>query len=545
MNAHPQTAAPSPATPARPRKLVFKTAILMALVAAVSVVAYSIYIAIHEPDPQETVILGQTKMAAASPTGVRILVRNRQTGRPIQGAKLVLSLSGKTGGVIQLGNFTTDASGSTAEAINIPEIPPGDYEFIVDATSSLGRDHIVKKVEIQQPARILLSSDKPIYQPGQTIHVRSLILNGRMEKPFAGEAVTFEVSDPKGNKVFKEVRKTSGFGIASADFVLASELNLGRYEIRAIAGATTTERTVEIKNYVLPKFKIQIATDKPYYLPGETVTGSVLANYFFGKTVGGATVKLTANTFEEKPVIVTELQGQTDASGKYTFKFALPDFFAGMPQKNEQAFLDLSAEVRDTAGHGETKTLSLSVAQHDLDITAIPEAGTLVPGVENILYILTSYPDGRPAMCKVFVNGNSTQSDDEGLCMFKLMPADSNQQFEIQAQDANGRKRSLTFHSDSSHAPPAFLLRTDKAVYQAGQTARISILSPEANNTVFIDVIKDGQTVLTKSVPLAKHKAEYALSRMPHSIVLPRPTASAMRIRWRGCWRARRAGSSW
>ena len=518
MNAHPQTTAPSPATPARPRNPVIKIAILTALLTAVSVMAYSIYIAVHEPDPQETVILGQTKMASGSPTGVRILVRNHQTGRPVQGAKVVLSLSGKTNGVVQLGNFTTDASGSTAEAINIPAIPPGDYEFIVDATSSLGRDHVVKKVEIQQSSRILLSSDKPIYQPGQTIHVRSLILNGRTEKPFASEAVTFEVSDPKGNKVFKETRKTSSYGIASADFVLASELNLGRYQIRAIAGATTTERTVEVKNYVLPKFKIQVATDKSYYLPGETVTGSVLANYFFGKTVGGATVKLTANTYEEKPVVVTELQGQTDASGKYAFDFALPDFFAGMPQKNEQAFLDLTAEVRDTAGHVETKTLSLSVAQHDLDITAIPEAGALVPGLENILYILTTYPDGRPAVCKVFVNGNSNQSDDQGLCAVNLTPADSNQQFEIQAQDTNGRKRSLTFHPDASRAPPAFLLRADKAVYQAGQTARISILSPEANNTVFIDVIKDGQTVLTKSVPLANHKAEYALT-LPATLV--------------------------
>ena len=87
MNAQPQSAAPSPATPA-PRNPIIRIAILMALLATVSVVAYSIYIAVHEPDPQETVILGQTKMAAGSPTGVRILVRNRQTGRPIQGAKV-------------------------------------------------------------------------------------------------------------------------------------------------------------------------------------------------------------------------------------------------------------------------------------------------------------------------------------------------------------------------------------------------------------------------------------------------------------------------
>ena len=313
-------------------------------------------------------------------------------------------------------------------------------------------DHVVKKVEVQQPARVLLSSDKPIYQPGQTIHVRSLILNGRTEKPFAGEAVTFEVSDPKGNKVFKETRKTSGFGIASADFVLASELNLGRYEIRAIAGATTTERTVEVKNYVLPKFKIQIATDKPYYLPGETVSGSVLANYFFGKPVSGATVKLTANTFQEKPVVVTELQGRTDCDGKYLVPVCAAGFLRRHAQKNEQAFLDLTAEVRDTAQHVEEKTLSLSVAQSELDLTAIPEAGALVPGVENILYMLTAYPDGRPAVCRVFVNGTAYQSDAQGVSEVKLGPTTPTGRWNIQAIDSAGRKAKLAYHAETNGA---------------------------------------------------------------------------------------------
>jgi len=58
-------------------------------------------------------------------------------------------------------------------------------------------------------------------------------------------------------------------------------------------------------------------------------------------------------------VVVSDQQGRTDAAGKYSFQFVLPDFFVGMLQKNEQAFLDLTAEVRDTAGHVEAKALSL------------------------------------------------------------------------------------------------------------------------------------------------------------------------------------------
>ena len=490
--------------------------LLMAVVLAIG--GYSIYVAVHEPDPQETILLGQTKIAGKSPAAFRIIIRNRISGQPIKGAEVVLGLFPKNGEAIKLGTFHTDESGSVADAIEIPDLAPGDYQLIVDSKSRWGRDNIVKKVELQYPVRVLLSSDKPIYQPGQTIHLRTLILNERTQKPFSSEPVTFEVSDPKGNKVFKETHTASAFGITSADFVLADELNLGRYEIRAIAGATTGERTVEIKRYVLPKFKIQILTDKPYYLPGQTVSGSVQASYFFGKPAGNGEVKLTVATLREQPVAITELNGRTDSAGKYSFQFVLPDFFAGMPQKAEQAFLDLTAEVRDAGQHLESKTLSLSVAQNDLEITAIPEAGGLVPGVENILYVLTTYPDGRPAACKVMVNGAAHQSDDQGVCAVKIVPESAGQQFEIQAQDGAGRNRKFTFVPESQGAVLAFILRTDQAVYEAGQTMHASLLSPEKDDTVYMDVIKDGQTVLTKSVPLKNHQAEYAFS-LPSSLV--------------------------
>src|SRR5207249_4245578 len=230
------------------------------------------------------------------------------------------------------------------------------------------------------------------------------------------------------------------------------------------------------------------------------------------------TVKLIDATYQEKPVVVSEEGGRTDATGRYSFQFVLPDHLTGMPRKNEQAFLDLTAEVRDTALHREETTLSLLVAQNELDIKVIPEAGALVPGVENLLYILTAYPDGRPAACKVFVNGTAYQSDLQGACEIQVEPANAGQPLDIQAIDAAGRKVRFTHLPEDKSALPALLLRTDKAVYQAGAAATLTILSPEKGTTVFIDVIKDGQTVLTRSVPLADHKAEYALA-LPPSLV--------------------------
>ena len=507
-----------PAAPVKPRHSIRRWLFALAGAGLLGLAGYSIYVAKHEPDPQETVILGQTRISAGSPAAFRILVRNRISGQPIAGAAVVLQLAGPAGPAVKLGAFRTDAAGCLADPVDIPKLAPGDYQLIVDTQSSVGRDHLVQKVELRDPALVFLISDKPLYQPGQTLHLRTLTLNAQTQKPLAGQPVTFEVSDPKGNKVFKETRAASAFGIAAADFTLADEVNLGRYEIRALAGSATGERTVEVKPYVLPKFKIQIATAKPYYLPGQTVAGTVQTAYFFGKPVAGGAVKLTAATLQEQPVTLATVNGRTDAQGGCAFQFVLPDFLAGLPQNNGQALLDLTAEVTDTAGHVETKTRSLSVAQNELNLTAIPEAGGFVPGVDNLLYVLAAYPDGRPAVCSVTVDGAVHSTDAQGVCAVTVRPPSAGWQYEILAVDAAGRSRQIKFAAAADTNGPALLLRTDQAIYQAGQTVQVSLLSPDQDNTVFLDVIKNGQTVLTKSVALSHHQAAYRFN-LPATLV--------------------------
>ena len=491
---------------------------IILLVLAAGLIGYSILVAFHEADRQETVLLGQTTLASGSPAGWRIFVRNRASGRPVPGALVTLGLSGKDHAAFQLGTFQTDAGGCLDGSIDLPEIPPGPYQLTVDAVSRLGRDQIIRTIDVQRPARILLSSDKPLYQPGQTIHLRSLLLNPRTQKPLTNETVLFEISDPKGNKVFKEAHPVSSFGITAADFVLASELNLGRYAIRAMAGSVTCERNVEVKRYVLPKFKVSIVTDKTYYLPGQTVSGLVRGHSLFGKPVSGGAVRLRASTFHEKPVDIIALEGSANAAGEYSFRFELPDSFVGLPQKNENAMLDLTAEIQDSGGHTERNTLSLSVARTELEVTAIPEGGTLVPGVENLLYVLATYPDGRPARCTVFLDGTAYQTDAQGVATVKISAEHHGGAMNLLAVDGAGKKAALAYQSGKSGEASPLLLRTDRAIYEAGQAARLTLLSPGEDRVVFLDVIKDGQTVLTKTVVTRNHTASYSLP-LPAALV--------------------------
>ena len=58
---------------------------------------------------------------------------------------------------------------------------------------------------------------------------------------------------------------TSDYGVASADFQLAPEVNTGDYKISAILGNTTSEKTVTVEYYVLPKFDLTLETESSFY----------------------------------------------------------------------------------------------------------------------------------------------------------------------------------------------------------------------------------------------------------------------------------------
>ena len=105
--------------------------------------------------------------------------------------------------------------------------------------------------------------------------------------------------------------------------------------------------------------------------------------------------------------------------------------------------------------------MSLSVARSALELTAVPEAGALVPGIENLLYVLTAYPDGRPAVCRVFVDGTAYQSDAQGVSLIRLVPQAAYRPIDIPAIDSGGTRARTSYLPDTNAPPPAFLLRRD------------------------------------------------------------------------------------
>jgi uncharacterized protein YfaS (alpha-2-macroglobulin family) len=492
------------------RQKIIKIALIMGVV---FLIVITIYFANLEKfmDKQETLIFTQDRFAPESMASLRVVVRNHENSKPVEDAEVSVKISriSEPWRKITLFQGKTNKMGTAEIDFIIPE-DEGNYNLEVQTSSSVGEDTIIKQIKIKRAYKILLTTDKPVYQPSQTIHIRALVLQSFDFKPASNKTITIEVEDSKGNKVFKLTTNTSEYGYADADFTLAEELNLGKYTIRGIVEDTTSEKKVEIKKYVLPKFKIELSTDRTYYLPGQTLRGEIHSEYFFSKPVTG-TVKIIVSTFEAEISKIAEISGETDINGNFAFELELPRYFVGLPLEKGMALLLLNVTVIDKAGHIERVTRSIPVSRDAIIIDLVPES--VVPDLENTIYVMTSYPDGRIAktFLEILSEGRKirTQTDNAGIATFRVIP-DRILSVHISAEDRYGNQGSISEILHPQRGAESLLLRTDKTTYKVGETANLQILA-SGGGTVYVDFIKDKQTILTKAVDVVNGHAYLAV----------------------------------
>ena len=157
-------------------------------------------------------------------------------------------------------------------------------------------------------------TDKPIYKPGQDMHIRVLLLDVEL-KPVSG-GITVEVQDAKGNKVFREVVESDEFGMASLTMPLSTEPNFGKWSIAASFGDQEAQTDVRVERYVLPKYEIDVDFPQEWTAFGEPITGTVSAEYSFGKPVRGE-LKIVASKYNYEWVEFAEFTAEIDGTASF------------------------------------------------------------------------------------------------------------------------------------------------------------------------------------------------------------------------------------
>jgi uncharacterized protein YfaS (alpha-2-macroglobulin family) len=148
-----------------------------------------------------------------------------------------------------------------------------------------------------------LYTDRSIYRPGQPIHFRGVVrAKDDMQYTLSDlETVSVEIRDSRGRQLYLKDLPLTRFGSFSDTFTTDEKAPLGYYEIIARPGFTGTNtanwrgptffRGVDIAQYRVPEFQVNLTAEKPEVVQGETIKVTVESTYFFGGGVSNASVE--------------------------------------------------------------------------------------------------------------------------------------------------------------------------------------------------------------------------------------------------------------
>ena len=468
------------------------------------------------------------------------------TARPVGGVSVTATLkfdndrkdSFKATGV-------TNAKGYVALGFNLPRdvvAEDGSVEIKASRGEFKQEADFETRDDFRMTNRLILTSDKPIYQPGQTLHIRSLLFDF-IKRAIANADLELEISDPGGTRQFRADLKTSRFGVANIDWQIPDNARLGEYRINVDMdddkhGEAQMELRVKISRYDLPNFAVKTKPDREFYLPGQNAEVTVSADYLFGQPVTKGKVRVVREGKErwdsqQRKYVREEaesFEGEVDAAGRFVAKIDLAEAHRDFSDESYRRFEDrtYAAYFTDaTTGRTEQKRFDLRVTREPIHVYVV---GLEYRASENLplqFYVSASYADGKPAECEVTINELIEKSGDdlpEELQLRKIktnargLAKVSNLQLPKRERRGSEFKLSLSAHDGKDrvghHKENVWLrddlalrVETDKAIYRPGEAIEVQITASAQNALAILSLTRDLEVIHSQAVQLRKGKA--------------------------------------
>src|SRR5439155_9463138 len=202
------------------------------------------------------------------------------------------------------------------------------------------------------------------------------------------------------------------------------------------------------------------------------------------------------------------LHGKLDADGKTRLELTLPKQLYV-----DEAQLELSAEIVGTADQRATAEREALVSASELRMEITPESRALVPGVQNRVWVAITDPQGAPLAnrdVELISDGKSQsgRTDAIGVAQFTADARTHGIGCNLgETRLVAGVRREGVVQSVSRCVPLAatgFTVRTDRAIYPANAPITVDVDGLGADGLVYVDVVKDAQTIDTAQVMLVK-----------------------------------------
>jgi len=451
------------------------------------------------------------RLTAGADTSILVMCMDRE-GNPMPGRNVELKL--KTNDSTRtVWSGCTDEDGTVA-----PVFPVPDESGKIDIIAVSGEEELVTSSVVDDSVRIIITTDKPIYQPGQTMHIRLLSYAGANPLP-STDPLLLEIIDPNGDKILKKLLTANEFGIASYDLGLSGQIIQGTYTVKASSGEREVTRAVIVKEYVLPKFRVGLLGFKDWYSVNDQISGFVDAEYFFGKEVSGS-VSVDASVYYGVWTKIYSAQG-TLTYGQYAFSMGSVNYAVGIPAARGNGYLQLNVSVTDTGGHTEMRSKVIPIAKTYVTLSILTDS--CVMGQQSVFSAIARTPDGKAISNYTImmstrdtdghtVLSNSSKTDSRGVATFAFSyTGEHDAVFYTYSQYSEG---AVTVNLGDGTGVKVI---PDKSSYSVGETGVFTVrYSGQSMTTnVYYDVVSRGFVVDRGVVKLSHGSAELRVAMVP------------------------------
>ena len=351
-----------------------------------------------------------------------------------------------------------------------------------------------------------LSTDKPMYQPGETVYFRALVLERfSLRPPYEDFALNFVLTTPtqeqkvvgqgmggisRPDKPAELIKGPDGKplkGVGSGAFLIDPTAPGGEYilTVKDQSGRFPDQvRKFIVNRYQKSNINKELDFNHRSYGPGDEVIANCKATSSDGKPLSGKPVLASINLdgvqigVDGKPN-TDQARFQTDALGRVVLKFKLP----AVIQKGQASI----SVVFDDGGNTETLVKPVPVVVNKLDMEFFPEGGDLIQGIKSRIYFQARTPLGKPAdvVASVFENGVEilnqvkTLTDEkepginQGLGKFELTPK-KDASYEVKITSPSGMAGSFKLPAIKDAGT---VLRVVDNIVKPGQPLKVEVNS--------------------------------------------------------------------
>ncbi|KAG1966973.1 pregnancy zone protein [Pimephales promelas] len=178
-------------------------------------------------------------------------------------------------------------TGISAAGLEAPQVDAESVQTLkVEVQGKIFRGTAERKVMFRRYLPLtFIQTDKPIYNPGQTVNFTVVSMDAKFVP--VDQMYDVVVEDYQKNRISQWTNISSTEWILQLSHELNPEAQIGKYTLKAFIGERTISHVFEVKKYVLPKFDVTVNTPQMYSVGDEGLNVEACAKYTYGQPVPG------------------------------------------------------------------------------------------------------------------------------------------------------------------------------------------------------------------------------------------------------------------